>query len=101
MERAIGLIETKGLIAAVNGADAAIKAASVTIIKIEKIGSAYVTVVLRGDVAAVKAAVEAGVEVAAKYGEIIGANVIPRPHSEVEEVFSFQTAKVTTKKSQS
>lgn len=82
-------METKGLIAAINGADAAVKAASVKVVKIEKIGSAYVTVILRGDVAAVKAAIEAGVEMAQKYGEIIGANVIPRPHDEVTSSFGI------------
>ncbi len=91
METAIGLIETKGLIAAINGADAAIKSASVAIIKVEKIGSAYVTVIFRGDVAAVKAAIEVGVEVAMKYGEVVSANVIPRAHSEVEEIFSLKS----------
>lgn len=97
MEHAIGLLETKGLIAAINGADAAVKAASVKVVKIEKIGSAYITVILRGDVAAVKAAVEAGVEMAKKYGEVIGANVIPRPHDEVTSSFAIGTANKATK----
>jgi ethanolamine utilization protein EutM len=89
MENAIGLLETKGLVAAINGADAAVKAASVKIIKVEKIGSAYVTVIIRGDVAAVKAAIDAAAEAATKYGEVISAHVIPRPHDEVEKSFSL------------
>lgn len=90
MNNAIGLLETKGLIAAINGADAAVKAASVKVVKVEKIGSAYVTVVIRGDVAAVKAAIDAAAEAANKYGEVISAHVIPRPHEEVENSFNFK-----------
>ncbi|MEK4060702.1 MULTISPECIES: BMC domain-containing protein [Paenibacillus] len=90
---AIGLLETKGLTAAINAADAAVKAASVNIIKVEKIGSAFVTVILRGDVAAVKAAIDAGAEAAVKCGELISAHVIPRPHEEVEKRFNIQHVK--------
>lgn len=87
MNTALGLLETKGLIPAIAGADAMVKAATVEISRIDKIGSAYVTVMIRGDVAAVKAAIEAGAETAARHGEVIGTNVIPRPHGEVERAF--------------
>jgi microcompartment protein CcmL/EutN len=97
MYNAIGLLETKGLIAAINGADAAIKAASVKVIKIEKIGSAYVTVIVRGDVAAVGAAMDAAREAASKYGQVISCSVIPRPHPEVEKSFGLEPKKETTK----
>lgn len=91
MNDALGLLETKGLIAAVNGADAATKAAGVVVAKIEKIGSAYVTVAIKGDVASVKAAIDAATEVAAKYGRIISSCVIPRPHIEVLMSFELVT----------
>lgn len=85
---AIGMIETRGLIAAINGADAAVKAASVTIARIERIGSAYITVAFRGDVAAVMAAVEAGAQAAGRCGEVVSVHVIPRPHDEVQTNFN-------------
>ena len=90
MNNAIGLLETKGLTAAINGADAAVKAASVKVIKIEKIGSAYVTVMVRGDVAAVSASIDAAAEAAAKYGQVVSCSVIPRPHTEVEKGFGLE-----------
>jgi ethanolamine utilization protein EutM len=80
---ALGLIETQGLTAVMEAADAALKAADVTLVGKEKIGAAYVTVMVRGDVAAVKAAVEAGGEAAAKVGTLIATHVIPRPHPEL------------------
>lgn len=98
MEHAIGLLETKGLVAAINGADACVKAASVKIVRIEKIGSAYVCVMIRGDVAAVKAAIDAGTEEAAKCGEVICAHVIPRPHDEVEASFDLRSVSTLAKK---
>jgi Carbon dioxide concentrating mechanism/carboxysome shell protein len=89
MKDALGLLETKGLTAAVNGADAAVKAADVAVTGIEKIGSAYVTVVLRGDVASVNAAISAAAEAAAKYGKVVSSCVIPRPHIEVLKGFGL------------
>ena len=83
---ALGMIETRGLTAAVEAADAMVKAAEVTLIGTEKIGSGLVSVMVRGDVGAVKAAVEAGLAAAQKLGEIIATHVIPRPHSDVEKI---------------
>ncbi len=83
-QSAIGLIETKGLCALLEASDAALKAASVTMTGWEQIGSGYVTAVFRGDVAAVKAALDAGAEAAAKVGEVVSVQVIPRPHEELE-----------------
>lgn len=82
-QEAIGLIETKGLCALIEAADAALKAASVTMTGYETVGSGYVTGFFRGDVAAVKAAVDAGAEAASKMGEVIAVQVIPRPHEEL------------------
>lgn len=83
---ALGLIETKGLVGAIEAADAMVKAANVTISGYEKIGFGLVTVMVRGDVGAVKAATEAGAEAARSVGELHSVHVIPRPHSEVERV---------------
>ena len=80
---ALGMIETKGLCALLEATDAALKAASVTMTGWEPIGAGYVTAFFRGDVAAVKAAVDAGAEAAAKVGEVIAVQVIPRPHDEL------------------
>ena len=80
---AIGMIETKGLCALLEASDAALKAASVTLIGWEKIGSGYVTSFFKGDVAGVKAAMDAGAASAAKVGEVISVHVIPRPHDEL------------------
>jgi ethanolamine utilization protein EutM len=82
-QSAIGLIETKGLCALLEASDAALKAASVTMTGWEQIGSGYVTAFFRGDVAAVKAALDAGAEAAAKVGEVISVQVIPRPHEDL------------------
>ncbi len=79
-QQAIGMIETKGLSALLEGADAALKAASVTLVGWEKIGSGYVTAFFRGDVAAVKAATDAGAAAAAQVGQVVSVQVIPRPH---------------------
>ena len=81
---ALGMIETKGLVGAIEAADAMVKAAKVTLIGKEKIGGGYVTVFVRGDVGAVKAATDAGAMAAEKVGELISVHVIPRPHQEVE-----------------
>jgi len=83
---ALGMIETRGLTAAVEAADAMVKAAEVTLVGTEKIGSGLVTVMVRGDVGAVKAAVESGTAAASKLGEIIATHVIPRPHTDVEKI---------------
>ena len=83
---ALGMIETRGLTAAVEAADTMVKAAEVTLIGTEKIGSGLVSVMVRGDVGAVKAAVEAGDASARRLGEVIATHVIPRPHSDVEKI---------------
>ena len=84
MEIALGMIETKGEIGAIEAADAMVKAAKVTLIGKEFVGGGYVTVMVRGEVGAVKAAVDAGGAAAAKVGELVSVHVIPRPHEEVE-----------------
>ncbi len=86
MEEALGLIETRGFTALVEASDAMAKAAKVRLVRYEKIGGGYVTTMVRGDVAAVRAAVEAGSAAAAKVGELVAAHVIPRPHAMVDEV---------------
>ncbi len=83
---ALGIIETRGLVAAIEAADAMVKAANVVLIGTEKIGSGLVSVMVRGDVGAVKSAVEAGGSAAQKLGEIIATHVIPRPHGDVEKI---------------
>ena len=83
---ALGMIETRGLVAAIEAADAMVKAANVTLIGSEKIGSGLVSVMVRGDVGAVKAAVEAGSAAAASLGEVVATHVIPRPHADVEKL---------------
>ncbi len=86
MSDALGMIETKGFVALVEASDAMVKAARVELIGYEKIGGAYTTTIVRGDVAAVKAAVEAGARAAEKVGELISVHVIPRPHGNVDKV---------------
>lgn len=81
---ALGLVETKGFVGAVEAADAMVKAANVKLIGSEKIGAGYVTVMVRGDVGAVKAATDAGAAAAGRVGEVISVHVIPRPHGDVE-----------------
>ncbi len=83
---ALGMVETRGLVAAIEAADAMVKAANVILIGSEKIGSGLVSVMVRGDVGAVKAAVEAGSAAAAGLGEVIATHVIPRPHADVEKL---------------
>ena len=86
VQQALGLIETRGLVAAIEAADAMLKAANVELVGTEKIGSGLVSVMVRGDVGAVKAAVEAGSTAAGNLGEIIATHVIPRPHTDVEKI---------------
>lgn len=86
MNNALGMIETKGLVASIEAADAMVKAANVEMVGQEKIGSGLVTVMVRGDVGAVKAAVDAGVSAAENIGEVVTSYVIPRPHNEVENI---------------
>ena len=84
MSEALGMIETKGFVGLVEAADAMVKAARVELIGYERIGGGYVTAIIRGDVAAVKAAVDAGSRAAEKVGEIVSVHVIPRPHTNVD-----------------
>lgn len=86
MTEALGMIETRSFAASVEAADAMVKAAKVELVTYEKTGGGYVTVVVRGDVAACKAATEAGARAAEKVGEMVAVHVIPRPHSNVERV---------------
>ena len=83
---ALGMVETRGLVAAIEAADAMVKAANVVLIGSEKIGSGLVSIMVRGDVGAVKAAVEAGGAAASRLGEVIATHVIPRPHSDVDKL---------------
>ena len=85
-QQAIGMIETKGLIAAVEACDAALKAANVRFVKQDKVGSGLVAITLEGDVAAVKAAVDAGAEAGRRVGEVVSVHVIARPHEDVNKV---------------
>ncbi|MCY4187850.1 MAG: BMC domain-containing protein [Bryobacterales bacterium] len=89
MGEALGLIETRGFVSLVESADAAVKAANVTLVGWEKIGSGYVTVLMRGDVAAVKAATDAGAAAARRVGELISVHVIPRPHANLDQIFAI------------
>ncbi len=81
---ALGLIETRGLIGSVEAADTMVKAANVQLVGYQQVGGGYVTVMVRGDVGAVKAATDAGAEAAARVGEVVSVHVIPRPHADVE-----------------
>jgi ethanolamine utilization protein EutM len=83
---ALGMVETKGLVGAVEAADAMVKAANVVLLGQEYIGAGYVTVFVRGDVGAVKAATDAGAAAARRVGELVSVHVIPRPHAEVDRV---------------
>ena len=83
---ALGMVETRGLVASIEAADAMVKAANVELIGTEKIGSGLVSVMVRGDVGAVKAATEAGANAASKLGELVAVHVIPRPHADVEKI---------------
>jgi ethanolamine utilization protein EutM len=85
-KQALGMVETKGLVGAVEAADAMVKAANVVLVGKEKIGSGLVTVMVRGDVGAVKASVDAGAAAAKRVGELVSVHVIPRPHEDVEGI---------------
>ena len=86
VQQALGMVETRGLVAAIEAADAMLKAANVELVGTEKIGSGLVSVMVRGDVGAVKAAVESGAAAANSLGEVIATHVIPRPHTDVEKI---------------
>ena len=86
MLEALGMVETRGLIGSIEAADAMVKAANVVLVGKEYIGAGYVTVLVRGDVGAVKAATDAGAAAARRVGELISVHVIPRPHAEVEKI---------------
>lgn len=96
MDDALGMIETKGLVAAIEAADAMVKAANVKLVGKEIIGGGYVTVMVRGDVGAVKAATDAGAAAASRIGELKSVHVIPRPHSEVEGILPVSERPKTT-----
>lgn len=85
-QEALGMIETRGMIGAIEAADAMAKAANVTIVGYEKIGAGLITVVVRGDVGAVKAATDAGAAAAQRVGEVLSVHVIPRPHTDTEKI---------------
>lgn len=87
---ALGMIETKGLTALIEAADAMVKAARVQLVGYQQIGAGYVTALVRGDVAACKAATDAGAAAAARVGEVVAVHVIPRPHGDLEEVFPLK-----------
>ena len=86
MEKAIGLIETKGFVGMIEAADAMLKAANVHLIGKERIGGGFMTVIVEGEVAAVKASVDAGAAAAKRVGEVISIHIIPRPHEEIEKL---------------
>ena len=88
---ALGMVETRGLVGAVEAADAMVKAANVVLIGSEYVGGGYVTVMVRGDVGAVKAATDAGAAAAKRVGELVSVHVIPRPHSDVEMILPRNT----------
>lgn len=92
ISEALGMIETKGLVCMIEACDAALKAANVQMVGWDKVGSGLVTVFLTGDVAAVKAAVDAGAGAASKIGEVISVQVIPRPHEELSAILPIKTA---------
>jgi microcompartment protein CcmL/EutN len=89
MSQALGIIETRGLTAAIEAADAMLKAANVEIVGNEKIGSGLVSVIIQGDVGAVKAATEVGEESASRIGEVVAVHVIPRPHEDVRKLLNL------------
>ena len=91
LKEALGMIETSGLVGAVEAADAMVKSANVILIGYEKIGSGLVTVMVRGDVGAVKAAVDAGTSAADKVGKVVSSHVIARPHTDVERILPKKT----------
>ena len=94
---ALGMVETRGLIGSVEAADAMVKAANVALVGKEYIGAGYVTVLVRGDVGAVKAATDAGAAAARRVGELVSVHVIPRPHSNLEDALPIGKAAANTK----
>ncbi len=88
---ALGMVETKGLVGSIEAADAMVKAANVTLLGSEYVGGGYVTVMVRGDVGAVKAATDAGAAAAKRVGELVSVHVIPRPHEDVEMILPKQS----------
>ncbi len=97
MADALGMIETKGFVAMVEASDAMVKAAKVDLVGYEKIGGGFTTAIIRGDVAAVKAATEAGVRAAEKVGELVSVHIIPRPHDNIDGVLPLGRAKKQAK----
>jgi ethanolamine utilization protein EutM len=97
MGEALGMVETKGLVAMIEAADAMVKAAKVTLVGWEKIGAGYVTAIVRGDVAAVKAATDAGAAAARRVGELVSVHVIPRPHANLEDALPIGKATANAK----
>jgi ethanolamine utilization protein EutM len=95
MLEALGMVETKGMVGAIEAGDAMVKAANVRLVSFEKIGGGYVTAMVRGDVGAVKAATEAGAKAAAAVGEVYAVHIIPRPHSDLEDIFPIQVGSDT------
>ena len=89
---ALGMVETKGLVGAIEAADSMVKSANVSLVGYEKIGSGLVTVMVRGDVGAVKASVDAGAAAAEKVGTVVSVHVIPRPHTDVEKILPHTAA---------
>ncbi|WP_058307997.1 BMC domain-containing protein [Gracilibacillus massiliensis] len=89
MSDSLGVIETRGLTASIEAADAMLKAANVEVVGSEKIGSGLVSVIIKGDVGAVKAATEVGAEAAGRVGEVVAVHVIPRPHSDVNKLLNL------------
>ncbi|MCG9127078.1 BMC domain-containing protein [Candidatus Poribacteria bacterium] len=87
---ALGLVETKGLVGSIEAADAMVKAANVRLVGYQQVGGGLVTVMVRGDVGAVKAATDVGAEAAARVGEVVSVHVIPRPHADVETILPKQ-----------
>jgi ethanolamine utilization protein EutM len=85
-DKALGLVESRGLVGAIEAADAMVKAANVRLVGREQIGGGYVTVMVRGDVGAVKAATDAGAAAAQRIGELVSVHIIPRPHEEIEPI---------------
>ena len=94
---ALGMVETRGLIGAVEAADTMVKAANVKLIGKEQVGGGFVTVLVRGDVGAVQAATDAGAEAAKSVGELVSVHVIPRPHADVEAILGGNDAKSSSK----
>ena len=92
MADALGMIETKGFVAMVEASDAMVKAARVELVGFEKTGGGYVSAIVRGDVAAVKAATEAGARAAQRVGELVSVHVIPRPHENIDEILPLGRA---------